>query len=291
MSKEIRYFAGPLNLNRQTKEVSTVMGAKLVLSDKEFDALDMLISLEGSPITVEQFYMSVWDAGDGVNRRNSARVGLDYIMHHVNEAGEGFAHIEYSHEKGYTFLTNWERERQMNSNTSESVRIVGEKRSPFAEAKKKEQRRLKKALAGIGATAAVIAMVAIPMLNVSEGGGQFTIIDQQAPTAQSPVIYDINYPEINEVAVYVRANDATVQLFNPRGNTCRFTFEIILADTGETIYLSDIVAPGTHVKEVILTKNLLPGEYKGTLIIRSHAPVSLIEIDSKETEITLKVYS
>ena len=37
-----QYFVGPLNLSRQNKRVTTIMGTELTLDADEFDALDML---------------------------------------------------------------------------------------------------------------------------------------------------------------------------------------------------------------------------------------------------------
>jgi len=106
-AKENRYFSGPLNLYREKKSADTVMGTELILDDKEFDALDMLVAREGEPITFEQIYEAVWDDPDYVDGRDAARAAMWNLIEQVSSAGKGFMRIEYTPEVGYTFRTHW----------------------------------------------------------------------------------------------------------------------------------------------------------------------------------------
>ena len=58
-----------------------------------------------------------------------------------------------------------------------------------------------------------------------------------------------------------------VALLNPEGNPCYFTFEIVLKDTGESIYKSKLVPPGKAITEITMTKALSAGEYDATIKI------------------------
>ena len=50
-------------------------------------------------------------------------------------------------------------------------------------------------------------------------------------------------------------------LINPEGNTCYFVYTIFLADTGEVLYESDYIEPGSAVPEFELNQTLEPGTY------------------------------
>ena len=46
----------------------------------------------------------------------------------------------------------------------------------------------------------------------------------------------IRIPGYPSITVDAGKDNVTMNLFNPEGNPCYFTFEIVLSDTGETIY-------------------------------------------------------
>ena len=58
-----------------------------------------------------------------------------------------------------------------------------------------------------------------------------------------------------------------VALLNPEGNPCYFTFELVLKDTGESLYKSKLVPPGQAITEITMTKALSAGEYNATIKI------------------------
>ena len=112
----IQYFAGPLNLNRKTKQATTVTGIELKLDTDEFNALDILAAQEGEIITFERLYEAVWNVGNGSRGRCAALTKLEKLMviliRKVDETGEGLMWIEYKPETGYCFQTSWKRKRQ-----------------------------------------------------------------------------------------------------------------------------------------------------------------------------------
>ena len=56
---------------------------------------------------------------------------------------------------------------------------------------------------------------------------------------------------------------------NSEGNSCYLRFTLTLADTGETIYQSGLIAPGMAVEESVLIKNLSRGEYTAIILIEA----------------------
>lgn len=58
-------------------------------------------------------------------------------------------------------------------------------------------------------------------------------------------------------------SDGTVHvpLLNPEGNTCYFVYTISLADSGEVLYESGYIEPGSAVPEFELNRTLDPGTY------------------------------
>ncbi|MBR2043457.1 MAG: hypothetical protein IJ946_03870 [Clostridia bacterium] len=58
-----------------------------------------------------------------------------------------------------------------------------------------------------------------------------------------------------------------VALLNPEGNPCYFTFEIVLKDTGGSLYKSKLVPPGKAITEITMSRALPAGEYDATIKI------------------------
>ena len=104
---EYLHIAGPLNLNRRTKQADTVMGTILPLNETEFAALDMLAENEGDWLTFEQLYSAFWALENDTDNRDVARAGMDNIVSLVKSAGEGFMWIENKPGDSYTFRTRW----------------------------------------------------------------------------------------------------------------------------------------------------------------------------------------
>jgi len=102
-----RYIAGPLNLDRTAKKADTTLGAQLVLSDKEFDALDVLATREGQTVAFEELFKIVWKGSNDHEIRADARETLKKLTAKIQQAGDGFMWIEVSRGEGYTFRTKW----------------------------------------------------------------------------------------------------------------------------------------------------------------------------------------
>lgn len=77
----------------------------------------------------------------------------------------------------------------------------------------------------------------------------------------------IRIPGYPSITVDAGKENVTMNLFNPEGNPCYFTFEIVLSDTGESIYKSNMVEPGKAITNVKLQHALSAGEHNAVIKI------------------------
>jgi len=106
-NKNNQYFAGPLNMNRRTKQANTVMGSELDLDEYEFAVLDLLVTNENETLMFEDLFDAVWCKGDKRADPDAARLCLQNLILKINSAGEGFMLIDSDHDFGYVFRTFW----------------------------------------------------------------------------------------------------------------------------------------------------------------------------------------
>ncbi len=78
-----------------------------------------------------------------------------------------------------------------------------------------------------------------------------------------------------------------MNLMNPEGNPCYFTFEIVLSDTGESIYKSAMVEPGKAISNVKLNHSLSAGEYKATIKISTSSLTDGTAMNGANVETTI----
>jgi len=80
---------------------------------------------------------------------------------------------------------------------------------------------------------------------------------------------------------------AKVKLRNPEENTDLFylRFEIVLKDSGELLYKSDLLEPGMEIKEANLTRTFEKGDYEAMV------KVTPIMIDDPEASCNIMAYS
>jgi len=100
-------FAGPLNLNRETRQASTIMGSDILLGEKDFDALFVLAMNEGEYITFERLHKASWGKSKATESLDNATAALEKLVQQINSAGDEFMWIEHTPEMGYRFKTNW----------------------------------------------------------------------------------------------------------------------------------------------------------------------------------------
>ena len=77
----------------------------------------------------------------------------------------------------------------------------------------------------------------------------------------------IRIPGYPRITISADTKDVTMNLKNPEGNPCYFTFEIVLTEGEETIYTSKLVEPGKAITDVTLSRALEKGEYPAVIKI------------------------
>ena len=288
-SKYEYYFAGPLNLERQTKQASTLMGTKIPLDSCEFDALEMLAVREDEFLTFEQLYTNIWE--DECSQ-DEAKAKLNRLMIRINEAGKGFMRMEYTPEAGYRFQTRWGH----NWHTKESaIDIIPSKkeskRERFDKPLKKHKRTAKTLIAGLAAAASVVLIATFGLNSPEAGGGEYLyIFDVPVPLAAAQDLENnIVFPSAGGITLYINSYDAAIELYNPESNAYLFIFELVLTDTGEVLYKSELSPPGTFIDTVVLARALEEGIHRAALNIRAYDPESLAAIETVSEEVVVNV--
>lgn len=80
-----------------------------------------------------------------------------------------------------------------------------------------------------------------------------------------------------------------MNLENPAGNPCYFTFELVLKDTNETLYTSKMVEPGKAITNVTLSHGLENGEYPAVIKISTASLEDGSAMNGANVETTLIV--
>lgn len=103
-------------------------------------------------------------------------------------------------------------------------------------------------------------------LDIDENAGEWN--GQQLPdkTPDAPAV-GIKIPGYPSITLPANQKTVNVALVNPEGNPCYFTFEIVLKETGESLYQSKLVPPGQAITEITMSKALSAGEYQATIKI------------------------
>lgn len=68
-----------------------------------------------------------------------------------------------------------------------------------------------------------------------------------------------------------QTEDLPIYLHNPDENPCYFSFRIVLEDTDETLYQSDMVPPGETIRQVDFAHSLDAGTYDVVIYITTNA--------------------
>lgn len=101
-------------------------------------------------------------------------------------------------------------------------------------------------------------------IELDENAGQYT---GEKPKDEGGAAEGIKIPGYPTITIAKDTEDVQMALMNPEGNPCYFKFEIVLKDSGETIFESKYVKPGDCIYDVHLNKPLAEGEYPATIRI------------------------
>ena len=105
-------------------------------------------------------------------------------------------------------------------------------------------------------------------IELDENAGQYT---GEKPKDEGGAAEGIKIPGYPSITIAKDTTDVTMALMNPEGNPCYFKFELVLKDSGETIFESKYVKPGDCIYDVKLNKPLAEGEYPATIKISTIA--------------------
>ena len=156
------YISGPLNINKQTKQVKTVMGTDIILGENDFEALDLLVSKEGEYLTFQKLYEASWGKSPETDSIDYALSAINNIIIQINNIGEDFMWIENKPAAGYMFKTRWGQSWKENhqDHITSGLLIPGAYSSNF---KKRQKSRITKTtlLTGAGTLVAAIILVFI----------------------------------------------------------------------------------------------------------------------------------
>lgn len=85
------------------------------------------------------------------------------------------------------------------------------------------------------------------------------------------------------------SKNLSIPLENPEGNPCYFSFQILLSDTGEVIYSSDMVPPGEKISRINITREFDAGDYPATIKIKTNELITGKEMNSPAIQIIIHV--
>lgn len=91
-----------------------------------------------------------------------------------------------------------------------------------------------------------------------------TIQEEEPEQTEPDSILIPGYPSVTMEA---DNSSVSINLMNPEGNPCYFVFELILTETGESLYKSGMVEPGKAISDITLAHGLAEGEHPVTIQI------------------------
>ncbi len=127
--------------------------------------------------------------------------------------------------------------------------------------------------------------------STQDGGSQsYEFQEEQTSSASQSQPSTISIPGIKSLTVAENSTTASVDLYNPNKNECYFRISILLKDSGEQIYQSDLVLPGQHIYEIQLSAALSAGEYEAILHYDAYTmDGSYTELNGADVSFTLIV--
>ena len=103
-------------------------------------------------------------------------------------------------------------------------------------------------------------------LDIDENAGDWNGQTLPDKTDDAPAV-GIKIPGYPSITLPKDQKTVNVALLNPEGNPCYFTFEIVLKETGESLYKSKLVPPGKAITEITMARALSAGQYEATIKI------------------------
>ncbi|HHV51034.1 MAG TPA: tRNA (uracil-5-)-methyltransferase [Clostridiales bacterium] len=98
---------------------------------------------------------------------------------------------------------------------------------------------------------------------------------------------DIRIPGYKSITVEANTRNVSVNLHNPEKNNCYFVIRLVLADTGETLYESKMIAPGKGLYNITLSRPLEAGTYKAKLQYEPYDMATLARLNGAVIDLDL----
>lgn len=114
-------------------------------------------------------------------------------------------------------------------------------------------------------------------------------VGQQLPDQSGGESTGIQIPGYPSITLPADTQEVPVALLNPEGNPCYFRFELVLKDTGESLYQSGLVAPGQAIYQIQLSRPLSAGEYDAVIQITTSSLTDLNPMNGANVETLLIV--
>jgi len=195
------YIAGPLNLNRATKQADTAMGTHIELKPKDFEALDLLATNLGKYISFDALYNAAWGTSKETANFNYAKASLNTMIFQINTTGNKFMQIESDHDDNYKLVTHWgnswkNRNSTVQYETSISEYYTDNIQNTIGQRKEDRKRRFiyKTLLSGAGAiaVAVIVALILYIAGVISLGATEPLYIDVEDPGVPlaNPILHD-----------------------------------------------------------------------------------------------------
>lgn len=146
----------------------------------------------------------------------------------------------------------------------EEVNVLEEK-DPKNEDQHQSRRKLLILLCSIAVLAALCFLLFFinrdkqpAQLGIDPGAGKYN------PEIEMPKDMDptkIALPGFEGLVMEAGSDKLYAALWNPETNPCYFRFSLVLKETGETLYESELVPPGDAITEVTLVRKMEEGAY------------------------------
>ena len=125
-------------------------------------------------------------------------------------------------------------------------------------------------------------------LDIDPNAGEWDGGDLEDKTEDKPAV-GIKIPGYPSITLPADQKDVTVALLNPEGNPCYFVFELVLKDSGESLYKSKLVPPGQAITRISLARALSTGEYNATIKITTFSTADQTPMNGANVETVLIV--
>lgn len=100
----------------------------------------------------------------------------------------------------------------------------------------------------------------------------------------------ITMPGYDTVSMKAGEDTSNIVLTNPESNQCLFQFQLILKDTDEILYTSDMVKPGKAIMNQKLSRAMDEGDYNFIIRINTFSPDGKTSYNGSDIETTLHVF-